>query len=59
MSGKALTPWLLAAVVASLGTRAVEANRALLLNNARVGASLATALRDLRTDPGVPAPSQG
>jgi pseudouridylate synthase len=59
VSGKALTPWLLAAVVASLGTRAVEANRALLLNNARVGASLATALRDLSSDPDAPAPAQG
>ncbi|MDQ3886148.1 MAG: pseudouridine-5'-phosphate glycosidase [Actinomycetota bacterium] len=47
VSGKSLTPWLLASVTNSLGTRTVAANHALLLNNARVGAGLATALREL------------
>lgn len=47
VSGKPLTPWLLAAVTETLGRRTVIANHALLLNNARVGASLATALRQL------------
>lgn len=45
--GKALTPWLLASVTKTLGPRAVVANQALLLNNARVGASIATVLREL------------
>jgi pseudouridylate synthase len=45
--GKSLTPWLLASVTESLGTRTVAANHALLLNNARVGASIATALCEL------------
>lgn len=47
VSGKALTPWLLAAVTEILGPRTVTANSALLLNNARTGAGLATALRRL------------
>ena len=42
--GKALTPWLLASVAERLGPRAIATNRALLLNNGRVGASIATAL---------------
>jgi pseudouridine-5'-phosphate glycosidase len=46
--GKPLTPWLLAAVTKSLGPQTVTANHALLLNNARIGASLATALCQLR-----------
>ncbi len=45
--GKPLTPWLLASVAKSLGDRAIAANRALLLNNARVGASIAIALCEL------------
>ncbi|MDQ3761358.1 MAG: pseudouridine-5'-phosphate glycosidase [Actinomycetota bacterium] len=45
--GKRLTPWLLASVTKTLGPRAVAANHALLLNNARVGASIATALCQL------------
>ncbi|MCA1606872.1 MAG: pseudouridine-5'-phosphate glycosidase, partial [Acidobacteria bacterium] len=49
ISGKALTPWLLASVTNSLGARTLAANHALLLNNARVGASLATALGELRS----------
>lgn len=49
ISGKSLTPWLLASVTHSLGERTVAANRALLVNNARVGASLATALCELNS----------
>lgn len=45
ISGKSLTPWLLAAVAKTLGPQAHVANHALLLNNARVAAHLATALR--------------
>lgn len=56
ISGKALTPWLLASVTAGLGHRTLTANHALLLNNARVGARLATGLREL--DP-TPAPRTG
>jgi pseudouridine-5'-phosphate glycosidase len=44
VSGKALTPWLLASVSGALEARAIAANHALLLNNARVGARIATAL---------------
>jgi pseudouridylate synthase len=47
VSGKALTPWLLVSVATTLGARAIAANHALLLNNARVGADLATALCQL------------
>lgn len=47
--GKPLTPWLLASLAQRLGDRAIAANRALLLHNAQVGASLATALRELKT----------
>ena len=47
VSGKALTPWLLGSVATTLGARAIAANHALLINNARVGADLATALCQL------------
>lgn len=47
VSGKSLTPWLLASVTKSLGARTLAANHALLLNNAQVGASIATALCEL------------
>jgi pseudouridine-5'-phosphate glycosidase len=47
VSGKSLTPWLLASVTESLEARTLTANQALLLNNARVGADIATALREL------------
>lgn len=49
VSGKPLTPWLLAAVTETLGPRTIAANHALLLNNARVGAGVASALRQLST----------
>jgi pseudouridine-5'-phosphate glycosidase len=49
VSGKALTPWLLASVTTTLGPRTILANHALLLNNARVAASIATALCELTT----------
>ena len=49
ISGKSLTPWLLASVTTSLGTRTLAANHALLVNNARAGASIATALCELRS----------
>jgi len=49
ISGKSLTPWLLAAVAKALGPQAHLANHALLLNNARVAAHIATALRELNS----------
>ncbi len=55
--GKPLTPWLLASVTESLGPRTVTANHALLLNNARAGASIATALCELRS-PSTSTPSR-
>ena len=42
--GKEVTPFLLRAVAASTGGKSLEANVALLLNNARVGAAVAAAL---------------
>lgn len=47
VNGKRLTPWLLAAVTEILGSRTLAANQALLLNNARVAASIATTLCEL------------
>lgn len=44
VSGKEVTPFLLRAVAESTGGRSLEANVALLLNNARVGAAVAAAL---------------
>ncbi|WP_349264082.1 pseudouridine-5'-phosphate glycosidase [Longimicrobium sp.] len=42
--GKEVTPYLLRAVAAATGGRSLEANVALLLNNARVGAAVAVAI---------------
>jgi pseudouridine-5'-phosphate glycosidase len=44
--GKEVTPYLLRAVAAATGGRSLEANVALLLNNARVAASVAVALAE-------------
>jgi pseudouridine-5'-phosphate glycosidase len=44
--GKAVTPFLLRAVAEATGGRSLEANVALLLNNARVAASVAVALAE-------------
>jgi pseudouridine-5'-phosphate glycosidase len=44
--GKDVTPFLLRAVATATGGRSLEANVALLLNNARVGAAIASALAD-------------
>ena len=44
VSGKALTPFLLARLVELTGGRARRANEALLINNARVAARIARAL---------------
>ncbi|HEX8454676.1 MAG TPA: pseudouridine-5'-phosphate glycosidase [Longimicrobium sp.] len=44
VTGKEVTPFLLRAVAESTGGRSLEANVALLLNNARVGAAVAAAL---------------
>ena len=44
VSGKALTPFLLARVSALTGGSSLRANLALLENNARVGAQIAVAL---------------
>jgi pseudouridine-5'-phosphate glycosidase len=46
VSGKALTPFLLARLVELTGGRARRANEALLLNNARVAARIARALKE-------------
>jgi pseudouridine-5'-phosphate glycosidase len=46
VSGKAVTPFLLGKVVELTGGRARQANQALLLNNARVAAHIARAMRD-------------
>lgn len=46
VSGKALTPFLLARLVELTGGRARRANEALLLNNARVAACIARALKE-------------
>ena len=45
VTGKALTPFLLARLAVLTGGRSVAANRALALHNARVGGQLAVALR--------------
>jgi pseudouridine-5'-phosphate glycosidase len=47
VSGKALTPFLLARLVELTGGRAQRANEALLLNNARVAARIARALKEV------------
>jgi pseudouridylate synthase len=44
--GKAVTPYLLRAVSAATGGRSLEANAALLLNNARVAAEVAAAVAE-------------
>ena len=44
VSGKALTPFLLARLARETGQRSVRANRALLLHNARTAAAIAVAL---------------
>jgi pseudouridine-5'-phosphate glycosidase len=44
IAGPALTPWLLARIAALTEGRSVPANTALIVNNARVAASLAAAL---------------
>jgi len=43
ITGKALTPFLLDLVVAKLGDKALEANAALIVNNAKVAAEIAVA----------------
>jgi pseudouridine-5'-phosphate glycosidase len=45
--GKALTPWLLSSVARETGARSLAANRALVLDNVRVGAEIAAALARL------------
>jgi len=45
--GPAVTPWLLARIAALTDGRSVLANTALIVNNARVAASLAAYLRQL------------
>ena len=44
IAGKGLTPYLLAAIQSATGGRSLEANVALILNNALVGAEIAVAL---------------
>lgn len=44
--GKALTPFLLATIAANTGAAALQANLALLENNARLGAAIARALQE-------------
>ncbi len=45
--GKALTPFLLSTIAAHTGTASLQANLALLQNNARVGARIARAMQDM------------
>ena len=44
ITGKGLTPFLLAAIQSTTDGRSLDANVALILNNARVGAEIAVAL---------------
>lgn len=44
VSGKAVTPFLLGAILEATGGRSLEANIALVLNNARLGAAIAASL---------------
>jgi pseudouridine-5'-phosphate glycosidase len=44
VSGKELTPWLLSRLEALTGGKSVEANKALIINNARLGARIAAEL---------------
>ncbi len=46
IAGKAVTPWLLDRILHLTGGRSLTTNIALVKNNARLGAALATALRD-------------
>jgi len=48
VGGKALTPFLLARIATETGLRSVRANRALIVENARVGGLVATSLAALR-----------
>jgi pseudouridine-5'-phosphate glycosidase len=50
VTGKALTPFLLARIVDLTGERARRANEALLVNNARVAARIAVALHKAESD---------
>jgi pseudouridine-5'-phosphate glycosidase len=50
ISGKKLTPFLLQYVSESTGGRSLEANIALVKNNARVGAKIACSLANLSKD---------
>jgi pseudouridine-5'-phosphate glycosidase len=50
VSGKALTPFLLTAVAEATYGRGLEANKALLVQNARVAAEIALALQSRATD---------
>jgi pseudouridine-5'-phosphate glycosidase len=47
ISGKELTPWLLSRLAELTGGDSVQANVALVINNARLGARIAAALRRL------------
>jgi pseudouridine-5'-phosphate glycosidase len=53
ISGKALTPFLLSELARTTGGASVRANRALALNNVRVGAALAKAFAPKPARPGV------
>jgi pseudouridine-5'-phosphate glycosidase len=55
IAGKALTPYLLAAIAGATGGRSVRANVALVRQNARVAAEIAAALSTL--SPCFPVPS--
>jgi len=50
ISGKAVTPFLLAHIAERTGGRALRANTALLLNNARIAAEIAGALKAVASD---------
>jgi pseudouridine-5'-phosphate glycosidase len=48
ITGKEVTPFLLAAIARETRGRSLEANRALIRNNARVGAAVAAALAEMQ-----------
>ena len=58
VKGKAVTPFLLARLHALSGGRTVAANRALVLNNARLGAAIARSLCGLSPSPAASGPEE-
>lgn len=59
ITGKALTPFLLARLHATTGGKSLAANRALLVNNAGVGGEIAVAYAAVNGPSGLPARNKG